>query len=64
MTRLEIVITHYWTHPHYGGDRKNEYRFKMSDGENAEKKFNELAEQTDKVNEYSHTSISVNRVFE
>ena len=53
---LEIVITYKWMHPHYGGERTEHRRFKMSEGEKAEKCYLDFI---DKVGDYEHCFIEV-----
>lgn len=54
--KMKIIVTNYWCHPHYGGDRTVAYEFTMKEAEQAETKFNELCEKDDG---YSHTTIHV-----
>lgn len=59
----EIVVVHCWTHPHYGGDRKNEYRFRLSDGQLAERKIREI-EANIGSSMYEHLSFHISKVVE
>ena len=53
---LKIVVSYWWCHPEYGGNRKEIYEYDLADFINAENKFRELDKDT---SEYSHTTIEI-----
>ena len=54
---MKIQIIHVWSHPEYGGERKEVYTYDMKDAEKAEQKFKEIDEKCDHWS--MHCSIGI-----